>query len=163
MRKLVISNGEPIHDLMIRGDREWREHPMYREFGARERLRHYCASPICVGGLVRGALGYARLDGAAPIDARDLLDLTTISLHVQDRFAQLEGHRPRARFDGMTDRQLEICRHVSRGSSNLEIARQLGVTTDGVKAHLERIFVLLGIESRDDLTAEYLFWFPQRE
>jgi DNA-binding CsgD family transcriptional regulator len=163
VRKYVLSTGRPVHDLMIRTDFEWRQHPMYLEFGAQENLRHYGASPIVVGNSVAGVVGFGRADGAEALDSGDLLDLTAIALHAQARCGQLDGRPPRGVFDRMTPRQLEICRHVSVGLSNQEIARELHITSDGVKAHLKRIFALLGVESRDALAAEFSFWFSTPE
>lgn len=158
--KAMMISGLPVHDMMLREERAWRQHPMFLEFGRRENLRHYGGSPLLIGGVARGCIACARPDGDEPLNAQDLLDLTTIAVRVQDRLARLESHRPRTAFDLLSRRQLEICEQVSHGRSNAEIAQKLGITVDGVKAHLKQIFSKVCVESRDQLTTEFLFWFP---
>lgn len=48
----------------------------------------------------------------------------------------------------LSDRQLEIMRFVARGFSNKEIARELDIGPDCVKAHLKTIFARLGVSNR---------------
>ncbi|MDC3960737.1 hypothetical protein KEG38_43190 [Polyangium jinanense] len=160
--RAIFELGNPMHDMMLHEEHEWRRHPMWLEFGRRENLRHYGASPIIVGNVVRGAIAGARRDGDQPLDAQDLLTLAAVSLHMQDRIAQLENHRPRVLFDSLSRRQFAICEEVSRGLSNLDIARLLGISVDGVKAHLKQIFATVCVESRDELAKEFLFWFSGR-
>jgi ATP/maltotriose-dependent transcriptional regulator MalT len=103
----------------------------------------------------------AREDGAAPMDAKDLLVFATIALHVQGRLVQLEEHLPKAAFDKLNRRQIEVCEQIANGLSNREIADQLSVGTDVIKWHLKRIFSIVGVESRQELAAQFLFWHPR--
>ena len=48
----------------------------------------------------------------------------------------------------LTERQLEILHSVTRGLTNNEIAKQFGITYDGVKSHLKVIFNKLGVTGR---------------
>jgi non-specific serine/threonine protein kinase len=48
----------------------------------------------------------------------------------------------------LTDREREIAALVAEGMSNRDIARQLAVAKRTVDAHLQHIFVKLGISSR---------------
>ena len=50
----------------------------------------------------------------------------------------------------LTRRQLEILHSVTRGLSNPDIAKQFGITVDGVKAHLNVIFSKLGAANRSE-------------
>ena len=52
-----------------------------------------------------------------------------------------------------TRRQLEILHSVTRGLSNPDIAKQFGITVDGVKAHLNVIFSKLGAANRSEAIA----------
>ena len=50
----------------------------------------------------------------------------------------------------LTPRQMEILQSVSRGLSNPDIAKQFGITEDGVKHHLKAIFAKLGAANRSE-------------
>ena len=52
-----------------------------------------------------------------------------------------------------TQRQLEILQSVTRGLTNPDIARQFGITTDGVKRHIMTIFKKLGAANRSEAVA----------
>lgn len=48
----------------------------------------------------------------------------------------------------LTERQKDILHSVTRGLTNAEIAKQYGITYDGVKSHLKVIFAKLGVTGR---------------
>ncbi|MGY0386336.1 response regulator [Nocardioides sp. WG-D5] len=48
----------------------------------------------------------------------------------------------------LTDREIEVLRHLARGATNREIARTLFVTEATVKSHLAHIFTKLDVDSR---------------
>ncbi len=50
--------------------------------------------------------------------------------------------------DALSDREIEVLRHVANGEANKEIAHQLGVSEDTVKGHLKTIFSKLGARDR---------------
>lgn len=52
-----------------------------------------------------------------------------------------------------TERQLEILHSVTRGLTNVDISKQLGISPNGVKAHLSAIFNKLGAADRAEATA----------
>lgn len=52
-----------------------------------------------------------------------------------------------------TQRQLDILQSVTRGLTNSDIARQFGITTDGVKRHVMTIFKKLGAANRSEAVA----------
>ena len=52
-----------------------------------------------------------------------------------------------------TPRQHEILLSVTRGLSNPDIAKQFGISVDGVKLHLKTIFAKLGAANRQEATA----------
>ncbi len=53
-----------------------------------------------------------------------------------------------ARLARLTDRELQILSCLARGSSNKQIARELGITDTTVKVHLRMIFKKLGVANR---------------
>lgn len=50
--------------------------------------------------------------------------------------------------DPLSDRELDALRSAARGLSNKEIARELGVTEDTIKAHMKSIFTKLDVADR---------------
>lgn len=52
-----------------------------------------------------------------------------------------------------TQRQMEILHSVTRGLTNVEIAKQYGISTDGVKQHVMTIFRKLGVANRSEAVA----------
>jgi DNA-binding NarL/FixJ family response regulator len=64
------------------------------------------------------------------------------------RQADAFGHRTE-----LTARELEILKWLARGHSNLQIAREVGVTGDTVKFHVKNILSKLGVASRGKAVA----------
>ncbi|HEX9494281.1 MAG TPA: helix-turn-helix transcriptional regulator [Candidatus Limnocylindria bacterium] len=51
----------------------------------------------------------------------------------------------------LTQRQREVLALVRRGRSNREIGADLGISEDGVKAHLSRLYLRYGVTNRVEL------------
>jgi two-component system response regulator NreC len=54
-------------------------------------------------------------------------------------------------FAGLTERELEVCRLLAYGHTNMEVARQLSVSGRTVEAHRARIMTKLKLRNRADL------------
>jgi DNA-binding NarL/FixJ family response regulator len=54
---------------------------------------------------------------------------------------------------GLTDRELEVLRHLAAGVTNKEIAAELVLSVRTVDRHVSNIFVKLGVSSRAAATA----------
>lgn len=63
---------------------------------------------------------------------------------------QMASNPPLPNF---TERQLEILHSVTRGLTNVDISKQLGISPNGVKAHLSAIFNKLGAADRAEAVA----------
>lgn len=55
--------------------------------------------------------------------------------------------------NALSDRQIEILQSLSRGLTNSDIAKQVGLTTAGIKFHLLAIFRKLGAANRSEAVA----------
>src|SRR5256885_2327750 len=53
-----------------------------------------------------------------------------------------------SRMDVLTARQRDVISLVRQGMSNGEIATELGISEDGVKAHLSRLYLRFGVSNR---------------
>jgi two-component system NarL family response regulator len=78
------------------------------------------------------------------------------TIHAGGRFIskeieqQMVSNPPLPNF---TERQLEILHSVTRGLTNVDISKQLGISPSGVKAHLSAIFNKLGVADRAEAVA----------
>ncbi len=48
----------------------------------------------------------------------------------------------------LSERELAILRYLIRGSTNRQIAQELGITEASLKTHMTRLFQKLGVENR---------------
>jgi DNA-binding CsgD family transcriptional regulator len=58
----------------------------------------------------------------------------------------------------LTTRQRQVLALISRGSSNREIAGELGITEQGVKSHVSRLLARHGVPNRTALVAATRSW-----
>jgi DNA-binding NarL/FixJ family response regulator len=58
------------------------------------------------------------------------------------------GTRSSPELESLTNRELEVLRHIACGRSNAEIARLLYVADETIKTHASRIFMKLGVRDR---------------
>jgi DNA-binding CsgD family transcriptional regulator len=93
------------------------------------------------------AVDFARQDGD-PVSARtaqarlDILAATVLNLPIV----------PSSGSPLLTARERQIARLAGRGSSNRDIALEMGVSVRTVEGHLYQVFTKLGVTSRGDLT-----------
>jgi DNA-binding CsgD family transcriptional regulator len=78
------------------------------------------------------------------------------SLGAKTDLARLDSRTagaPRDAEHGLTDRELEVLRHLARGATNKAIAAELVVSVRTVDRHVSNIFAKLGVSSRAAATA----------
>lgn len=92
--------------------------------------------------------------------ATDFLTKTTPSGELVERIVRAASHRPpttstttTTRSDTgtaalLSDRELEVLRHIMRASTNAEIAAELGLAVGTVKRHVYNVFRKLEVSSR---------------
>jgi DNA-binding NarL/FixJ family response regulator len=82
----------------------------------------------------------------------DAIVAPSVTRRLLDRFAtRLPSVREEAPPRGLamlTERELEVLRHVARGLSNAEIARQLVVSETTIKTHVGNLLAKLGLRDR---------------
>ena len=110
----------------------------------------------------------ARARSLVALACRELGDEDTATLELEGAravFEELEAAPDLARVDelaltapagnpyGLTDRELEVLRHLSAGATNKAIAAELVLSVRTVDRHVSNIFTKLGVSSRAAATA----------
>jgi ATP/maltotriose-dependent transcriptional regulator MalT len=110
----------------------------------------------------------ARARSLVALACRELGDEDTATLELDGAravFEELEAAPDLARVDelartspagnpyGLTDRELEVLRHLSAGATNKAIAAELVLSVRTVDRHVSNIFAKLGVSSRTEATA----------
>ena len=110
----------------------------------------------------------ARTRALVALACRELGDEDTATLELEGAravFEELEAAPDLARVDelaltasagnpyGLTDRELEVLRHLSAGATNKAIAAELVLSVRTVDRHVSNIFTKLGVSSRAAATA----------
>ncbi len=72
----------------------------------------------------------------------------SVTRRLIEEFARRDRPRPHPSLEGLTERELDVLRHVARGLSNTEIATTLYVSENTVKTHVARVLRKLGIRDR---------------
>ena len=111
-------------------------------FGTSDELRR-ALNAGAVGALVKDS-AYKQLIGAIQHTA---LGKRMISPEIERQLKASEQEPE------LTPRQIEILTYVAKGLNNREIARQIGIGPDCVKAHLKTAFSRLGAASRSEAVA----------
>lgn len=134
----------------------WQDHYSRTEFARTVWAAHLWGGP----GDIRYQIGvrlppYAHLErrlvllrtaDQGPFSERDRLLLTMLRPHliqIRDRVEEQRRVIP-----ALTPRQWEMIRLVATGATNRQIARQLGITENTVRKHLENAYARLGVVSR---------------
>jgi DNA-binding NarL/FixJ family response regulator len=101
------------------------------------------------GAFKRGACGYI-LKTINPIDLGSAIRQSVEGTAYHALGLPAMDEETVARTAGLTDRELEVVKAVSRGLSNKAIAGELWVTVQTVKFHLTSIYRKLGITNRTE-------------
>lgn len=110
------------------------------------------------GSLRGGARGFLYRDADAAMITESILWLAQGHSVLDPRVTRTvidwaRGDRP-TDDHGLTVREIEVLRLISKGEPNKRIARELGVTENTVKSYLRRVFKKLGCSSRSAAAAE---------
>jgi DNA-binding NarL/FixJ family response regulator len=78
----------------------------------------------------------------------DALLSPAVTKRVIRRFARIPSPAPPPELGELTERELDVLRHVARGLSNAEIGRELFIGETTVKTHVTHILQKLGLRDR---------------
>ena len=80
-----------------------------------------------------------------------------IARRVFQHFRQMEQPSPsQSEVEKLTPREREVLEHLVRGNQFKQIAVALGLSIDGVRFHVRRIYEKLHVQSRTDAVVKYL-------
>ena len=101
-----------------------------------------------LGAIEAGAAGYLLKDVAPDVIVDGIRRAATGDVVLAPDLASRLLRSIRSPLPKLTDRELDVLRHLATGDSNKEIARALLVTEATVKSHLVHIFTKLEVDGR---------------
>jgi DNA-binding CsgD family transcriptional regulator len=125
--------------------RRYHDTGMYADYFGRNGIEHSALMCITAPPGRSRRLVFFRGRGA-DFDGRDRLVLSLLRPLLDELYQELE--RRRRPVADLTARQWELLRLVASGRSNSEIARELVISKDTVRKHLENIFARLDVSNR---------------
>src|SRR5260370_3265389 len=106
--------------------------------------------PASVQAMRRGAEDF--LEKRAPKETLIDAVMRAIARDAHERDARAQGNELRARFDALSQRELEVLSHVVQGRLNKQIAADLDIHERTVKLHRTAITTKLRVQSVAELT-----------
>lgn len=94
-------------------------------------------------------------ESGSDFSERDRASLTLLRPHLQQAYHDAE--RRRSPVPSLTRRQWDLLHLVASGHTNIQIARQLGLSEGTVRTHLENVYNRLNVSNR---TAAVIRAFP---
>lgn len=111
--------------------------------------------PRMMGVLRAGAVGYIRKDAEPETLLAAVRAVARGRTYIDPAVANLQGDRD-SRIEALTDREVEVLRHVVAGQSNKDIGRALDIGEETVKTHVSHVLAKLEVENRVQAVAEAL-------
>jgi DNA-binding NarL/FixJ family response regulator len=113
-------------------------------------LTSFAEADQVTGALEAGAVGYLLKDSEPDVLVRALRDAAAGGSPLSPRAATalLPRRRTPTPATGLSDREREVLALVAEGLPNKLIARRLDIAEKTVKAHLTRVFAVLGVTDR---------------
>ncbi len=119
------------------------------------------AGPIVNHNRLVGVVGCTREKSMPAFDAKDLVNLSAICLHLsvwaattRPQTISKEKLHHSLKVDRLTPRELKIAELLALGQTNAEIGKQLWITENSVKQALKRMFRKLDVSSRAEMVAQ---------
>jgi DNA-binding CsgD family transcriptional regulator len=142
--------------------RQWHSTGMYRDVmrpqGLENQIELWLPEPLRSDfGPSRTARIFFLRGPGLDFSERDRALLTLLRPHLQQVYEDAE--RQRNPVPQLTPRQWDLLRLIAGGRTNIQIARQLGLSEGTVRTHLENIFSRLNVSNR---TAAVTRAFPDR-
>lgn len=109
------------------------------------------------GYLLKSVRGKEIVDAIRAVHAGESVLHPSVARKVLNRFASVKGKlRKKKSPDVLTEREMEVLKMVTRGSSNKDIAEALCLSVRTVQGHLANIFNKLRVSSRTEAVVHAL-------
>jgi DNA-binding CsgD family transcriptional regulator len=147
--KALIERHAPLHEGKVLAKGQW------ETFCTRADHGHVLVGPVVQNGELVGSLAFTRHRDAEEFNDQHLTDLSALCLHVSTRLTQIQSQisSPEAQGFKLSGREMQIAQLVTKGLTNQQIAAQLSVSSETIKAALKRIFRKADVHSRAQLVA----------
>lgn len=153
----VINRHIPAHNLSVLTPKDWKQSAPYQHLGLRYSFEHAMVGPLIGDGQMIGKIYFVRGADTFPFWDEDLKNLSALSMHLSVRLATLRSQVPELESEWMsrlTERELLIADLVAQGLSNTEIGKKLGISHNGAKQALKRMFRKLDVSARAEMVAK---------
>ncbi|WP_431026824.1 response regulator transcription factor [Lysinibacillus sp. LZ02] len=101
------------------------------------------------------AIGLLRKDHEPRFNQKDMLTLLYLKHTIENHYLLHQYTKPRSTIY-VTEREEEILEYICRGYKNIDIAKQLFVSENTVKKHLQNLYRKFQVTSRTELAISYL-------
>ncbi|AKG20819.1 response regulator transcription factor [Calothrix sp. 336/3] len=157
MMRCVIEQHIPTHNLLVNVTTPWKESIVYQHLWSRYGFEHGIIAPLLGQGEIIGKIHFLRTQGMPSFTDEDLRNISALSCHLSVNLAMLRLQSPQNSAgvrDCLTKRELQIVDLIAKGLTNHEMAQKLGISDNGVKQALKRIFVKLHVSTRAQMVAK---------
>jgi DNA-binding CsgD family transcriptional regulator len=157
MSQQMVRELIPIHNLSVLTSQAWQQSDLYQCLCQPYDVMHAMVAPLIGSCGLIGGIFFMRGGDLPAFCDRDLIHLSPLCQHLSVRFATLRLPIITAKSDlanHLTRRESEIVELVAQGLSNREIALKLGISRDGVKQALKRMFRKLDVSARAAMIAK---------
>lgn len=150
--RALLERHAPVHQTLIGAPHRWDAMQSRADHG------HVLVGPILRHSQLSGVLAFTRHRDLLAFDEACLAAMSAVCLHASTRLAHFERASKGAEESELpelklTAREKQIAALVAQGHSNHQIAAQLCVSSETVKAALKRIFRKTGVSTRAQLAA----------
>ena len=157
--KYVREYHAPAHEELVLPPGTWKQSQLYQKCCIRGRHEHIMTGPIVGNGNLIGTINFARVGNTTAFNSKDLSKLSAVCLHVSACLANLRSSpifQPNSQTVLLTVREIQIAKLVARGLTNIEIGRELWISSNTVKQALKKMFRKLEVSSRTEMITKLL-------
>jgi DNA-binding CsgD family transcriptional regulator len=153
----VLEHHAPAHEELVLPAGAWKHSELYQQCCSEYDHEHIMTGPIVGGGQLIGTIHFARVVNTPAFNAKDLLALSGVCLHLSARLAELrQPHQINSNSLSrlLTPREIQIANLVAKGMTNTEIGIELWISQASVKQALKRMFRKLSVSARTEMVAK---------
>ncbi|MDZ8188013.1 MAG: helix-turn-helix transcriptional regulator [Nostoc sp. ChiSLP02] len=156
MMSCMVEQHIPVHNLLVNSVASWKQTKVYQHLWSRYDFEHGMIAPLLGQGEIIGKIHFLRTKGMPGFAEEDLRSITALNTHLCVCLATLRSQSSQTSASVrtcLTKRELQIADLVARGLNNNEIALKLGISNNGVKQALKRMFLKLNVSARSQMVA----------